>query len=204
MYAWMKKLSLSAAMVAAAVTLSATLAHAQDIYPVEGGRTTVTLTKSFIDTLANLNIVPAAAVTSQLYDGAIDFPITSGAISLKTAEGQILHSGGINLTDGTRVVRLDSFVYNLLSDKPYVTALVVVDGKFVGRIKLFDIMLPTDLALPIAPKSGDFFLSGVKLTLDEEAVTALNGAFATKNFKAGADAGFSLSLVFVPLSADAE
>ena len=71
MYAWMKKISLSAAMVAAAVTLSATLAQAQDIYPVEGGRTTVTLTKSFIDTLANLNIVPTAVVTSQLYDGVI-------------------------------------------------------------------------------------------------------------------------------------
>jgi len=199
MYAWMKKLSLSAAIVATAVTLSATLAQAQDIYPVEGGRTTVTLTKGFIDTLANLNIVPTAAVTSQLYDGAIDFPITSGAISLK-----ILHSGGINLTDGNRAVRLDSFVFNLLSDKPFVTALVAVDGTFVGRIKLFDITLPTTLTRPIAPKSGDFFLSGVKLTLDEEAATALNGAFATKNFKTGADAGYSLSLVFVPLSADAE
>jgi hypothetical protein len=200
----MKKLSLSAAIVATAVTLSATLAQAQDIYPVEGGRTTVTLTKGFIDTLANLNIVPTAAVTSQLYDGAIDFPITSGAISLKTAAGQILHSGGINLTDGNRAVRLDSFVFNLLSDKPFVTALVAVDGTFVGRIKLFDITLPTTLTRPIAPKSGDFFLSGVKLTLDEEAATALNGAFATKNFKTGADAGYSLSLVFVPLSADAE
>ena len=204
MYAWMKKLSLSAAMVAAAVTLSATFAQAQDIYPVEGGRTTVTLTKGFIDTLTNLNIVPTAAVTSQLFDGAIDFPITSGAISLKTAEGQILHSGGINLTDGARAVRLDSFIINTLDDKPFVTALVAIDGKFVGRIKLFDIAPPTDLTLPIVPKSGDFFLSGVKLTLDGEAATALNGAFATKNFKTGANAGYSLSVVFVPLSADTE
>ena len=199
---FMKGLYLAVAFLAAGFSLSATSARAQDIYVVDGGRTTKTLTKGFIDTLANLNIVPTAGNTSQLYDGVIDFPITSGAISLKTASGQLVHSGGINLTMGAKVVHLDSFIINTLSDTPFVTALVVVDGKFVGRIKLFDVELPSDLTLPIVPHDGDFFLSGVKLTLDEEAATTLNQAFSVKTFTAGSNIAHSLSLVFVPLTAD--
>lgn len=200
----LKKLSLAAAVMAAAASISTTSAFAQDVYVVQGGRTTVTLTKGFIDTIANNNIVATTVYGSQLYNGKIDFPITSGAVSLKTAAGQLLHSGGINLTLGSKVVRLDSFIVNTLSDQPFVTGLVIVDGKFVGRIKVFDVELPSDLTLPIVPKDGDFFLSGVKLTLDEEAATALNAAFSTKAFNPGAGFGYGLSVVFVPLAADGE
>jgi hypothetical protein len=200
----LKTLSLAAAVMAAVVSISATSACAQDIYVVEGGRTTVTLTKGFIDTLANANIVATTAYGSQLFNGKVDFPITSGAVSLKTIAGQLLHSGGINLTLGSKVVRLDSLVFNTLSDKPFVTGLVIVDGKFVGRIKLFNVELPSDLTFPIVPKDGDFFLSDVKLTLDEEAATALNTAFSVKTFTTGADFGYSLSLVLLPLAADGE
>jgi hypothetical protein len=198
----MGKLCLSAAVLVAA--FSAVSAQAQDIYVVEGGRTTVTLDKGFIDALANRNIVPTAGNTSQLYNGVINFPITSGAVSLKSAEGQLIHSGGINLTSGAKVVRFDSFIFNTLADQSFVTGLVVVDGKFAGRIKLFDVELPSDLTLPIVPHDGDFFLSGVKLALDEEAATVLNDAFSAKDFSAGSNIGNSLSLVFVPLTADAQ
>ena len=200
----LKKLCLAVAVMAAAVSISATSALAQEIYVVEGGRTTITLTKGFIDTLANNNIVATTLYDSQLYNGKIDFPITSGAVSLKTVAGQMLHSGGINLTSGSKVVRIDSLTFNTLSDTPFVTGLVIVDGKFLGRIKLFDVELPSDLTLPIVPKDGDFFLSDVKLTLDGDAATALNSAFSVKVFNPGATFGYSLSLVFVPLAADGE
>jgi hypothetical protein len=200
----MKTLSLAAALLAVAFTVSVTSAQAQAIYVVDGGRTTVTLTKGFIDTLANLNIVPTEALDSQLFNGVINFRITSGAFSLATADGQLLHSGGVNLTAGTKVVRLDSFIINTLSDKPFVTGLVIADGKFIGRIKLFDIELPSDLTLPLVAHDGNVYLSGVKLSLDEEAATALNQAFGVTAFSAGANFGYSQSLIFLPLNADSQ
>lgn len=190
------------AMLAAAFAFSSTLARAQDICVVEGGRTTVTLSPEFTTELASLKVTPGAVNTSQLYGSKVFFPITSGAFSLDSARGQILHSGGITLTEGKTEVKLESFIINTLDEKPFVTGLVIANGKFLGRVKVFDLELPSDLVLPIDPKDGDFFLSDVKLTLSGEAASALNDAFNVSAFAGGEVVGHSLSLVLVPLSAD--
>jgi hypothetical protein len=196
----MKKLSLVAFLLAIAFTLFATSARAQDICVVNGGRSTVTLNFGLIFTLAKDNIGLAGTDSSQRTLGFINFPITSGAINLDTSAGQILHSGGMIFTSGTTTVTLDSLIVDTLSDSPSVSALVEVNGKFVGRVKLFDFVLPSSLTLPIVPNQGAFYLSGVQLTLDEEAVTALNQAIGYKAFGAGAEFGELQSMVFVPLA----
>jgi hypothetical protein len=196
----MKKLSFVGYLLAIAVTLFATSAHAQDICVVNGGRSTVTLNFGLVFTLAKGNIGLAGTDASQRTLGFINFPITSGAISLDTSAGQILHSGGMIFTSGTTTVRLGSLIVDTLSDNPIVSALVEVNGKFVGRVKLFDFVLPSALTLPIVPNQGAFYLSGVKLTLDDEAVGVLDQAFGYKAFAAGAEFGELQSTVFVPLS----
>jgi hypothetical protein len=79
-----------------------------------------------------------------------------------------------------------------------------VNGRITGRVKLFDLALPSDLTLPIEPKSGDFFLAGVKWNLDPDGAAALNDAFATHVFENNLLIGDSLSLVLLPLTADGE
>jgi len=195
----MKKLSL----VAIAFTLFATSAVAQDICVVNGGRSTVTLNSGLILTLAKANIGLAGTDTSQRTLEFINFPITSGEVSLGTSAGQILHSGGMAFTSGKTTVTLDSLIVDTLSDSPFVSALLAVNGKFVGRVKLFDFVLPSVNALPIAPNQGAFYLSNVQLILDGEADAALNQAFGYPAFPAGADFGELQSMVFVPLSAPA-
>jgi hypothetical protein len=198
----LKSICLAAAMLAVALTFSASYANAQEIYPVDGGRTTVTIAPEFITTLATLKITPAAVTDSQLYDGRIFFPISSGALSLDSARGQILHAGGISLIAGASTVHIYSLVINTLNDDEFVSGLVVADGRFLGRVKLFNVELPSDLKLPLDPKDGDFFISDVKLTLAGDAATALNDAFNINGFAAGQTFGHSLSVLFVPLTAD--
>ncbi|WP_263353611.1 hypothetical protein [Acidicapsa acidisoli] len=198
----LKKLTFAAPIVAVVLTLTPIAAQAQEIFPIEGGRTTVTLSKAFLADVTAIKATPTSIVPSQLYNNQIFFPITSGAISLDTATGQILHSGGITLTAGTKVVRLDSFILNTLGEQPYVTALVVANGRFLGRINVFDAELSSDLKLPLVPEDGDFFLSGTKLTLDPAGAAALNDAFGVKTFEDNLYIGYALSLVFVPLNAD--
>jgi len=198
-----KKLCLAAAILVSALTFSANAAQAQSIYPIEGGRTTVTFTDGFLSELGSLKVTPAAVYGSQLYGSKIFFPITSGAVSLDSARGQIVHSGGIALTAGSTEVRAESFIISILDDKAaFITALVVANGRFAGRIKLFDIELPSDITLPLDPKDGDFFLSDVKVKLSTEGAAALNDAFNVTGFNGGQVVGNSLSLVFTPLSAD--
>jgi hypothetical protein len=198
----MKKLPLVASLVAIALTLSATFARAQGIYVVQGGRTTVTLSDAFLADLTTLKITPTAIYSSQIYENKVFFPITSGGIKLANAAGQIEHSGGITLTAGTKEIRLDSFILTTTGEQPYITAFAVANGKFIGRINLFDVELSSDLKLPLTPENGDFFLSGSKLNLDPAGASALNDAFGAKTFEDNLYVGYAGSVVFVPLSAD--
>ena len=198
----LNKLAFAAPVVAMVLSLCSIAAQAQEIYPVEGGRTTITLSKAFLADLTTIKATPTAIATSQLYNHQIFFPITSGAICRDTAAGQILHSGGITLTAGTKAVRLDSFILNKLGEQPYVTALIVANGRFLGRINLFDVELSSDLKLPLVPEDGDFFIPGTKLNLDPAGAAALNDALGVKTFEDNLYVGYALSLVFVPLNAD--
>lgn len=198
----MKKLSLAAFVAAAALTLSATGAQAQGIYMVQGGRTTVTLSEPFLADLTTLKIVPTTIYSSQFYENKVFFPISSGEINLANAAGQIQHSGGITLTAGTKQVRLDSFILTTTGEQSYITALAVANGKFIGRINLFDVELSSDLKFPLVPENGDFFLSGSTLHLDPAGASALNDAFGVKTFEDNLYVGYAGSVVFVPLEAD--
>jgi len=199
----LKKLTLAGVAVALAFTTCATFA--QRIYTVQGGRTTVTLSNAFLADLADLaalKITPTAMYGSQLYANQVFFPIAGGEISLDTAGGQILHSGGILLTAGTKQVRPQSFILTTNGEQPYISALVVANDKLIGRINLFDVELPSTLTLPIVPHSGDLFLSGLKLNLDPAGAAALNDGLGVKTFEDNLYMGYALSLALVPDSAD--
>jgi len=198
----MKKLSFAASLVAAALTLSATCAQAQGIYIVQGGRTTVTLSDTFLADLTTLKVTPTTIYGSQLFENKVFFPITSGEINLANAAGQIEHSGGITLTAGTKEIRLSSFILTTTGEQSYITALAIANGKLVGRINLFDVELSSELKLPLVPENGDFFLSGDKLNLDPAGAAALNDAFGVKTFEDNLYVGYAGSVVFVPLEAD--
>jgi len=196
----LKKLTLAGAAVALALTTCTSFA--QDIYTVQGGRTTVTFSNAFLADLTALKITPTALYGSQTYANQAFFPISGGEISLTTAAGQILHSGGIFLTQGTKQVRLQSFILTTTGEQPYISALVVANDRLIGRINVFDVELPSTLTLPIVPHSGDFFLSGLKLNLDPAGAAALNDAFGVKTFEDNLYMGYALSLALVPDSAD--
>ncbi len=199
----LQTLSFTAAVAAAALTISATQAQAQDIQTVQGGHTVVTFAPSFVTALTAAKITPASLGGVPITSGQIVFGISSGAINLDNANGQVLHSGGMEFISGKNVVTIESLILSTWNEVPTITGIVVVNGKFQGRITLFDVDLPSDLTLPIAPKDGDFFLSGLALRLDPAGAAALNDAFKVKSLHENDYVGNTLSVVFVPLSADA-
>jgi hypothetical protein len=198
-----RKLSLAAPTAAALLLATSTLAATTDsIYPTEGGRTTLTLSTAFVADItaakATLTTVPGA----QLDGNQIAFGLSTGEINLANAECQMILNGGITLTAGAKQVTLDSFILTTFGEQAYVSALVIANGRFVGRINVFDITLPSTLTLPLAPKSGDFFLAGVSWSLDPAGASALNDALGVTAFHDSVHVGYSLSLVLVPLAAD--
>ncbi len=190
------RLSLAAPIVALAMMVSANNASAQKTETIEGGRTTVTLASSFVSALQSLGVKPGTVSPTRLYNGAVNFPVTGGAIDLDTAASQILHSGGLTLSAGQTKVTLQSFIIDT-TGAPVITGLVSVNGKLLGRLPLFDLALPSGITLPLKPYYGQISFKGVGVSLDSNAATALNNVFHVSAFKGGFDIGTAKVVAFL-------
>jgi hypothetical protein len=201
-----RNLSLAAPVAAALLIASSSSVYAATatpapIYPTEGGRTTLTLSKAFLADLTTAGATVTTLAGGQLDQNQAAFGITTGLINMDTAEGQMAHNGGLTITVGAKQATLDSFMLTTFGEQAYVSALVTANGHFVGRVNVFDVTLPSDLKLPITPKNGDFFL-GLSWNLDPAGATALNDALDVTAFHDSVYVGYSSSLVLVPLAAD--
>jgi hypothetical protein len=158
-------------------------AKAQNAYDVEGGRTTVTLSSDLLTALSDLKVTPGTAIPTQLADGKVNFPITSGVIDLETAKIQLLHSGGLTFTAGNDGVEIGNFVIDTTGAIPQITGTVAANGKLLGRIALFQLVLPNGIRIPLSPSDGGLKLSGVKVELTAGAAAVLNAVFHVTAFK---------------------
>jgi len=148
------------------------------------GRTSVKLSSTFTSALTDLNVSVGRVFPTEVENGSVGFPVTGGAIDLDTASGNILHSGGLTLKAGDVKVALQSFIIDTTA-KPVITGLVVVNGKLVGRLPLFDLTLPAGFSLPLHLKENRLVLKDVGVTLDATAAGALNGVFNVNAFAPG-------------------
>ena len=173
-------------LVLMAVLALACTAFAQETKIVESGETTVALSSGFLNALQSLGVTPGVISPTQLNGTTVNFPINGGALDLKTALGNIGHSGGLTLSAGGTVVSIANFTIDTTGKSPVITGLVVANGTLVRRITLFDIALPGNFKLPLTQyRSVLIDLQGVTVTLDGAAANALNQAFNTSAFKAG-------------------
>lgn len=121
----------------------------------------------------------------------LQFGIVAGNIDLANAKGEIVHSGGLLLKSATTTVELRNFIIDTTGMTPVLTGLVVANEGTVGRIPLFDLVLPTSIKLPLKAQGPmkSLTLAGVSMKLTSGAATALNGAFGVTAFKAGLPIG---------------
>jgi len=168
------------------------IASAQNTETIEAGHTTLTLSSDFISALGTLDIAPGSVTPTHWHDGVVSFPLTSGAIDLDTAAGQMLHSGGLTLSanaDQTKVT-LQSFIITT-SGTPVITGLVCVNEKLVGRLPLFRLALPAGTTLPLKSTGGRIIIRGVGVTLDPGVASTLNSVFHVSAFQGGSAIGIA-------------
>jgi len=177
-----------AMMVVFALTSGSALAQKTRIF--QFGSTNVNLSSGFVDALQTLNVTPGVIAPTQLVGTQVNFPIIGGAIDLDTALGNIEHSGGLTLTAGKTVLGIQNFTIDTTGATPVITGLAVLNGAVVGRITLFDVVLPSNFKLPIQEHFGCvFYLTGVTVNLDASAATTLNQIFGTNAFTGGINIG---------------
>ena len=192
------KLSLSASLVAVCMILTPSSVKAQNSQTIEGGLTTVSLSKGFVSALGTLGVTPGTVGPSVLYGGNAYFPVTSGIVDLDTANLQILHSGGLTLTAGSTKVTLSSFIIDTTGGSPTISGLVTANGTLLGRVTLFNLTLPSGITLPLKPTFGILELNGVGVTLSSTAATDLNSVFKVSAFTPNFNIGTASVTAYLP------
>jgi hypothetical protein len=198
MHRFMPKLSFATPLVAICLTVASSAAIAQNSRVDQAGHTSVALSAGFVAALGDLDVTPGTIYPTELEDGKVSFPITSGVLDLDTAKLQLLHSGGLTFKAGSTKVTLSSFIIDDTASAPAISGLVTVDGTLLGRLPLFDLVLPSDIELPLKPVDGLVKLSGVAVNLDPAAAAALNRVFKVKAFKGGFNIGIASVAAYVP------
>lgn len=182
------------AALALGIALSAVgpQAAASPTAQIHGGYTLVEFLPEFIGALTTLQITPSKNLPGTLYQRIGFFPITGGRIDASNAKGEVPHSGGVTLTRGATQVILSDFIIDTASGAPKLTGMVTANGSIVGRIPLFNVALPAiNLPLVLPPGPEILLIEGNRITLTQEAATALNGVFATNAFAAGFNVGIA-------------
>jgi hypothetical protein len=189
------KSKLRTAVVAMGIAVSAIAgpqAVAAPTAQIYSGYTLVELLPGFVDALTSLQIAPSKALPATLYQRIAYFPITGGRLDAANAKGEVPHSGGLKLTRGATQVVISDFIIDTASGAPKLTGIVTANGSIVGRIPLFNLQLPAlTLPLTLPPGPETLLIEGSKVTLTQEAATALNGVFATNAFAGGFNVGIA-------------
>jgi len=196
---------LASAIATLAVLITANIASAQKTKTIEAGSTTITFGNDFIAALGVLDLSPRPVGPTRWRERVVNFPVVAGAIDLDTAASQILHSGGLTFSAGGGLTQmtLQSFILDTRG-VPVITGLVSVQGKLLGRMRLFDLALPSGITLPLKPADSRIILKGVGVSLDTSAAKELNSVFQISAFTGGFDIGTAKIIIDLPGYDDAE
>lgn len=177
-----------------------------EIDELTGESTSVELDAGFVEALESLEVTPGTSGSASLADGAAEFPITGGNVTVfepgavnPYVQGNIMHEGsGLTLTAGETEVVLEDFVVDP-GDPAVLNGAVSANGEVVAEsVKLFDLDGSTLEPIMTDEEAGTATLTGTTVNLSDEAAEALNGAFETDALAGGTTVGIATIVVDLP------
>jgi hypothetical protein len=185
----MKSLLNRFAVVVTLALATTVAAKAQNASTVEFGRSTLVFSPSFTSGIASLGATLGGVGFSSVDStGTIVFPVVGGAVDLQTGAGEVTQLGGISVVANGISVRLQNLVLDT-TKAPVLTALLVVNNKLIGRIPLFDLVVPVGTSLPLPTTVGVLQLNGFAVTFDATGASVINGVFGSQAVSGGLPVG---------------
>jgi hypothetical protein len=177
-------------------------AKAQQATTVEYGRSILVFNPAFTSGIAGLGATLGGVGFSSVDStGTIVFPVVNGVVDLQTGSGEVQHLGGISVNANGIAMRLQNFVIDT-TKAPVLTALLVVNNQLIGRIPLFDLVVPPGTSLPLPTTVGVLQLNGFAVTMDPTGAATINGIFGAPAVYGGQPVGtLNLYAVLSPNSA---
>ena len=191
----MKSLFGKLALVLLVASASAA-AYAQQTQNVVYGRTTITMSQTFLNSLvrsgATLTDLSGNTVTS----AGNTFTAVAGALNTSSKAGEIFHTGGYVLAGAGQTVRVQDFdIDTTNTSRPVISALFVVNDTVYGRVVLFDLQATSSFMFTAMPGSGVANLSGITMSIDAAGANALNSIFGGPVTSAGTAVGTETQFV---------
>ncbi len=198
----MKRLVNKLAIVAVLALATTVASHAQSTSTIEYGRSILHFDPSFTGGIASLGAQLGGVGFSNLDSaGNIVFPVVNGAVDLQTSQGEVNHLGGISVIANGLQLRLQNFVIDT-TGAPVMTAILVVNNKFYGRIPLFNLTPPPGTSLPLPTTLGVLQLNGFVVTFNATGAATINKVFGNNAIPAGMLVGsLNLYAIISPNSA---
>lgn len=166
----------------AVLVFSSTTVFASPTKNLFGGATTVTLSSDFTGIATSLGLrVQAIHPARTTRRTRVSFPVTSGNLDFQNARGEIIHVGGLRISNQTTTVKLTNFIIDTTGQQPVLTGMVQANGSVVGRVNLFKLQLP-QLPLPLPDNLFQLEIPNVGVKLTADAAAALNQVFGVNVF----------------------
>lgn len=153
-----------------------------------GGETSFIFSNDLVNALTSLEVQVGAFGNTNIQSEGISFPITGGIADLDSTKVDIIHDGGITLSNTNTTVDFTDFIVTNLGDRQTLTAAVTVNNDLITRTPLFDLQIGS-LGTSNLGGHPTLNLDNVQATLTGEAANLLNQTFGVSAFTQGFNLG---------------
>jgi hypothetical protein len=153
-----------------------------------GGETSLAFSNDLVNALTSLQVQAKAFGNTSIQSNGIAFPITGGIADVDSAKVDIIHDGGLTLSNANTTVDLTDFIITNLGDRAVITGDVTVNDDLVTRATLFDLQVGS-LSTSNSARHPILNIDNVQATLTNDAANVLNQAFGVSAFTQGLNIG---------------
>lgn len=170
-------------VLALLICFTASTALAAATLRVTGGSVRIAISPEFTSSIGQFNATITPIAPARIEEGTLVVPIVGGTIQKPSGTGEISLAGGMRIQTAESVVEITSLaIVNTGDRRPTLTALVTMNGRFYGRVALFNMQFPERPFGERPNINREIVVSDVNLTLTAQAANALNTAFGTTTF----------------------
>ncbi len=143
---------LRALLVVSSLTLAGNSAFAQNADPtasIQQGKLALNLNADLMSSFTTSGISVAFKGYSNAVKKGIGFDVASGTIDMANGVGEVASTGSVTLTQGASQITLRNFVLDTSAATPFLSAIVLVNGRSTGRQLVFQLVSANPFAAPL-------------------------------------------------------
>ena len=147
----MKRVTQAFALVLALIVgaLTASAQTSDPVADIPQGKMAIQFDSALLSSLTTNGIALAYKGYSTNPKKGIGFSVPSGTMDLATGVGEVASTGSLTLTQGAGQITLKNFLLDTSAASPFLSAIVLVNGRSAGRQPVFQLVSSNPFATPL-------------------------------------------------------